>query len=71
MRAGKEMNYHSDPLEFIRNLSIANRFELAHIGTQFFVATLDGLPSLLADIKAVCVKSYERRIVTAKKKSKR
>jgi hypothetical protein len=46
--AGKKMDFVSDPVALLDNLSRANRFECRMVGTQFFITTLSGLQPLLS-----------------------
>lgn len=59
--AGKNLGFEPDLVEAVEALSSGRRYPWHSVGTQFYVANLDGLRRLIPAIKAACRGAYGKR----------
>ena len=62
--SGKELSKYSNPVRLVHALAKGDGRQCAHLGTQFFITNLRGLPKLIAGIRQTCKSTYRRRTRT-------
>lgn len=60
--SGKVLNDRTDPENFIRRMSRAERWECGKWSTQFFIVNIDGLRNLMSELKEHCNLAYDNRL---------